>query len=192
MGKDIGKSRVEKGKETLMIQERNGVIQQSLSQGMKEEFSFNLLGILIPVVIILIIGAVVPAVFWGAWYVVKGSIPGPKLFGISRFWLDTISGPLYLLILVSYVLIVIDGYKKFSEKLSCYHFSFWDFMSEFCWLRAIGFFLVGTFAVSIFLSFAVGLAACVALALLIGICCGAWKLFQIISPGASCDDMDDD
>lgn len=135
-------------------------------------------------VAIVAIGVAVPAIFWGIWYLVVGSIP--TFLGFSRFWLDTISGALYAIILAGYVAIMIDEYDELFGD-GDFSVSFREFVAHNIGLSLIGVFLIIDFIVSsIFWSLAVGLAVLIFLAIVAGIGYGIWRLFQIIIFGIFC------
>lgn len=139
-----------------------------------------ILDVLIPLLVVAIIGFVLPAIFWGIWYVIAGFIP--TFLGFSRFWLDTIPGAFYAIIIVLYIAKVWEEHDYLSNDGE-WRVSFWEFVTECPGLILIGLFLVISFVVSIFWSFASGLAACLALSTLVGICYGIRYLLFLIASG---------
>ncbi len=136
----------------------------------KRPFTDEILCFPMSIVILAAIGAIIPAFFWGLWYLAVGSIP--KFLGVSRFWLDTISGPFYILVVAAYIGIVIEKRGELSEdeiRDGVWDVNFGKFVIECPWLSLIGLFLIIDFVVSISLSFAVGLAGFIALPAVIGI-----------------------
>ena len=129
------------------------------------------------IAVIAVIGAIIPAVFWGIWYAFFDSIP--KFWGHSRLLLDTISGPFYALILAAYIGVVVDKSDELSGDGE-FKVSFGEFVIENPPLSAIGLLLIIDFIASIFFSFAAGLAVILALALVVGIYYGLWKSLKII------------
>jgi len=109
-----------------------------------------------------ITGAVILAGFWGAWYAVAGKIP--KFLGFSRFWLDTISAAVYAPVFYAYIGAVLDMCDELSDGGE-YPVYIRTFVRACPWLTLLGIFLAIDFVASIFLTFAVGLAGIVALAI---------------------------
>lgn len=153
------------------------IAQPQTQLEVKRPFTDGILDILIPIVVIAVIGAAIPAIFWGIWHAIAGSIP--KFLGFSRFWLDTISGMFYSFIVVFYLEEVVDARYDLSND-GVWHVTIEEFIIEYPWLSLLSLFLIIDFIVSIFLSFAFGLAGCIALAVIIGIGCGIYRLVQII------------
>lgn len=145
--------------------------------GLKEWWrydAFEDLGILFAVALV---GAAVPAILWGLWYFLGGSMP--KFMGISRFCLDTISGAIYALVVMGYWARVEKAHDWLSDcgKLKV---RLRDFVKKCPWLSLFGLFLAVDFVASIFLSLAVGLAGILALAVVVGVCYGIRRLWIFV------------
>lgn len=134
-------------------------------------------------VVIAIVGFVVPAIFWGIWYAVVGSIP--KFMGFSRFWLDTISGVFYLQAVVVYLWYWAEAHEEISHE-NKYTVTFYDYWCEEMGLVVVGLLLAFDFGVSLVLSFAIGLAGIVAVAGIAGFVYGCWKLMQFLGLCIAC------
>lgn len=114
-----------------------------------------------------LIGTVITAAFWGTWYFFAGSMP--KLWDIFRFWLDLGAVPFYSLFLfftIAYILTKWGGLKEEAqgEGFRC---SFGDFLKESWRYPTVCVVVVIDFVISIFLSFATGLAIFVGLVVIV-------------------------
>jgi len=130
---------------------------------LNKSFVGQIWGVLL-LLLIAVIGAALFAAFWGIWSIFA---PIPKFWGFSRFWVDVISGAVYLPSLIMLVSIVFDGYDELSHHGNC-PVSLSDlFTDEPCpgWL---GLFLLIDFVASIYWSPAVGIAGIIFLAIIIG------------------------
>jgi hypothetical protein len=127
----------------------------------------------------------IPAVFWGIWYAIVGSIP--MVMGYSRFWLDTISWIFYGLILLFFFSAYIElEDEKICDGSAYYTPKFSDYWDHGPILVLIGLFLAFDFGVSCVLSFAIGLTAIVVAAGIVGFIYGCWKLLQFIRLYLAC------
>ena len=135
---------------------------------------------LVAILVLAATGVLIPSIFWGIWYLLAGYVP--KFLGFSRFWIDAVSAPFYALIIFTYIGTVMRACDELSED-GTYLFSTREFIYTYPWLSLTGLFLAIDFVVSIFLSFAVGLAGIVVLAAIIGVGYGClrWFLSYIFS-----------
>ena len=127
---------------------------QSVS-GLEEKQTLK--DLVMPFALLAIIGATMSAITWGTWSIF-GHVP--KMLGISRLWLDTISGLLYLPIMALYASKVLYRYNTLSDEKEKGDppVSFNEFARNFPWLIRLGIFLAVNFVASVFLSLAFGLA----------------------------------
>ena len=145
----------------------------------KPVLSKGFLNFVYMVVIFMIIGAGIPLVFWGLWYIIYGSIP--KILGFSRLWLDAIPGPVYVLIFIVYYGELLDqfddflGGDEYGENISAGNN--WDFVKEYWQFLLLGVIIAVDFLASVFFfSLAAGLAGFVALLAVVYICRGIRRL----------------
>ena len=125
-------------------------------------------------------GTLIIGVFWAIWYGFAGSIP--QCLGISRFWLDFCSVPLYSAIVLLIIVYLFEQWEFYREEghdascLSC----LWDLLCD-DWINPTLIILfVVDFILSIIWSFALGLAIFAGLALIAGIAYGGYKLLQLV------------
>lgn len=101
----------------------------------------------------------------------------PKLWGISRIWLDIIAGAFWSIIGFCYagkVLTDCDHSVRTEAR-------FMEFLHKHPWTSFVGFLLVVDFIASIFLSLAVGLITAAILALVTIIIFGMYRLSRFCS-----------
>lgn len=147
------------------------VLLQKAQAGKKSVFTNGTLLILLAVAIIAAIGAAIPAIFWGIWYLFACSVP--KLWGYSRFWLDTIPGTIFIPVLFICIMDVYDDLTGDGK----YPISFWEFVTERQWFSLTCLCLI---VVGICFSLLAGLALMVASAIIGAACCGISRLFLAI------------
>jgi len=151
----------------------------AIGSGLKEEKLIESSGSFLVFWVLLVffaVGAAIPLVVWGLWYLFLGSVP--VFLGISRLWLDSISTPFYVLSVVWYIGFVTCECDKISAEDDFEEFPvyFWEFVGRRPWLSLLGLFLVLDFIASIAWSFATGLAAIVVLAIVYGL----WSWIKFI------------
>lgn len=122
-------------------------------------------------IFIIIIGAIVPTIFWGIWHKSFGAIP--KFWGFSRLCLDMIFGGPYLL---SAIFCLVFLFKAEAAK-SEYFLFFRNFAPIITTIN----FLVVTLVASILFSPAVGFIAIIFAAICVGIGYCIWKIAPAVS-----------
>jgi len=144
---------------------------------MTEQASERLSGALVPTVsivgtaaiFVLIFGTIgfsTIATFWGAWYVLIGSIP--KVWGFSRFWLDVVWGAFYLPAVVLYATFLVDGgdLRILSR----------EFITKHPWVIVTGILMAIDFVTAVFLTGGAGVIGIAVSAVTIIFFYGIWKL----------------
>ena len=114
------------------------------------------------VISVAIIGAMIPAAFWGIYFAIVKNVP--TFCGISRLWQDTISGAIWLILVAIYTGIIVEEIDELSENpkddYGPSEVSLKRFIAKRPWHSLAGLFLIVDFIITAyFFSLAVGLAA---------------------------------
>lgn|GEM_PF-4847794 len=141
--------------------------------------------------------ALIPAAFWGIWYLISGSIP--HFLGFSRFWLDVIAMPFYCACIFAVFNIELDQHECLTDD-GKYDVSLGEFVSESPLESGLIVFAVVNFAASLLCSLSFGLAAYIALLVFILLCLLVWRIIcylrfgfvSAIQQAGGFEDKDDD
>ena len=124
------------------------------------------------------IGFGVLAGFWAIWYWIEGSIP--KVWGLSRFWIDSFSAAIFAIIIVTYHILFVDEFRDRFRVQKHESPCIFDLMFKEPFTFTIGIFIVISLVSSIFISLAGGLAMFFSLWAVAWIARRAWQWCQLV------------